>query len=225
MIELYTSPTPNGHKISIALEEMDLEYEVKPVDLSKGEQKTNEFLEICPNGRIPAIVDTDKNNFAVFESGAILLYLAEISGGKFLPEDSQRRSEVIQWLMFQMGGVGPMQGQANVFFRYFPEKIQAAIDRYQNETKRLYTVLDTQLEGKDFICNELTIADFATFPWVNIHEWSGVEIGDLKNLTAWVKRCRERPGFKAGLDVPIRLNPADTDPEEVIKAAQKIIQK
>ena len=225
MIELYTSPTPNGHKISIALEEMDLEYEVKPVDLSKGEQKTNEFLEICPNGRIPAIVDTDKNNFAVFESGAILLYLAEISGGKFLPEDSQRRSEVIQWLMFQMGGVGPMQGQANVFFRYFPEKIQAAIDRYQNETKRLYTVLDTQLEGKDFICNELTIADFATFPWVNIHEWSGVEIGDLKNLTAWVKRCRERPGFKAGLDVPIRLNPADTDPEEVKKAVQKMIQK
>ena len=225
MIELYTSPTPNGHKISIALEEMDLEYEVKPVDLSKGEQKTNEFLEICPNGRIPAIVDTDKNNFAGFESGAILLYLAEISGGKFLPEDSQRRSEVIQWLMFQMGGVGPMQGQANVFFRYFPEKIQAAIDRYQNETKRLYTVLDIQLEGKDFICNELTIADFATFPWVNIHEWSGVEIGDLKNLTAWVKRCRERPGFEAGLDVPKRLNPADTDPEEVIKAAQKIIQK
>ena len=225
MIELYTSPTPNGHKISIALEEMDLEYEVKPVDLSKGEQKTNEFLEICPNGRIPAIVDTDKNNFAGFESGAILLYLAEISGGKFLPEDSQRRSEVIQWLMFQMGGVGPMQGQANVFFRYFPEKIQAAIDRYQNETKRLYTVLDIQLEGKDFICNELTIADFATFPWVNIHEWSGVEIGDLKNLTAWVKRCRERPGFEAGLDVPKRLNTADTDPEEVIKAAQKIIQK
>ena len=225
MIELYTSPTPNGHKISIALEEMDLEYEVKPVDLSKGEQKTNEFLEICPNGRIPAIVDTDKNNFAVFESGAILLYLAEISGGKFLPEDSQRRSEVIQWLMFQMGGVGPMQGQANVFFRYFPEKIQAAIDRYQNETKRLYTVLDIQLEGKDFICNVLTIADFATFPWVNIHEWSGVEIGDLKNLTAWVKRCRERPGFEAGLDVPKRLNTADTDPEEVIKAAQKIIQK
>ena len=225
MIELYTAPTPNGHKISIALEEMDLEYEVKPVDLSKGEQKTDEFLAICPNGRIPAIVDTNKNNFSVFESGAILLYLAEISGGKFLPEDSQRRSEVIQWLMFQMGGVGPMQGQANVFFRYFPEKIQAAIDRYQNETKRLYTVLDTQLEGKDFICNELTIADFATFPWVNIHEWSGVEIGDLKNLTAWVKRCRERPGFKAGLAVPIRLNPADTDPEEVKKATQNIIQK
>ena len=225
MIELYTAPTPNGHKISIALEEMDLQYEVKLVDLSKGEQKTDQFLAICPNGRIPAIVDTNKNNFSVFESGAILLYLAEISGGKFLPEDSQRRSEVIQWLMFQMGGVGPMQGQANIFFRYFPEKIQAAIDRYQNETKRLYTVLDTQLEGKDFICNELTIADFATFPWVNIHEWSGVEIGDLKNLTAWVKRCRERPGFKAGLAVPIRLNPADTDPEEVKKATQNIIQK
>ena len=225
MIELYTAPTPNGHKISIALEEMDLQYEVKLVDLSKGEQKTDQFLAICPNGRIPAIVDTDKNNFAVFESGAILLYLAEISGGKFLPQDPQKRSEVIQWLMFQMGGVGPMQGQANVFFRYFPEKIQAAIDRYQNETKRLYAVLDTQLEGKDFICNELTIADFATFPWVNIHEWSGVEIDNLKNLTAWVERCRERPGFKAGLDVPKRITPSDTDPEEVKKTAQKMIQK
>jgi len=225
MIELYTAPTPNGHKISIALEEMDLQYEVKLVDLSKGEQKTEEFLAICPNGRIPAIVDKDKYNFAVFESGAILLYLAEISGGKFLPQDPQKRSEVIQWLMFQMGGVGPMQGQANVFFRYFPEKIQAAIDRYQNETKRLYAVLDTQLEGKDFICNEITIADFATFPWVNIHEWSGVEIGNLKNLTAWVERCRERPGFKAGLDVPKRITPSDADLEEVKKTAQKMIQK
>ncbi len=222
MIELYTSPTPNGHKISIALEEMNLEYKVKPVDLSKGEQKSDEFLAICPNGRIPAIVDTDKDNFAVFESGAILLYLAEISK-KFLPAELKKRSEVIQWVMFQMGGVGPMQGQANVFFRYFPEKIQPAIDRYQNETKRLYSVLDVQLEAKEFICDELTIADFATFPWVNIHGWSGVEISDLKNLSAWVERCRDRPGFKAGLDVPIRITPPD--PEEVKKAAQKIIQK
>ena len=225
MIELYTAPTPNGHKISIALEEMNLKYEVKLVDISKGEQKTDEFLAICPNGRIPAIVDTDKENFAVFESGAILIYLAEISGGKFLPQDSLKRSEVIQWLMFQMGGVGPMQGQANVFFRYFPEKLQSAIDRYQNETKRLYTVLDTQLKGKDFICDELTIADFATFPWVNIHEWSGVEISDLTNLSAWVERCKERPGFKAGLNVPVRVNRADTDPEEVKKAAAKMLQK
>ena len=221
MIELYTSPTPNGYKISIALEEMELEYEVKPIDLSKGEQKSNEFLAICPNGRIPAIVDKDRDNFAVFESGAILLYLAEITG-KFYPNTLAKRNEVVQWVMFQMGGVGPMQGQANVFFRYFPEKIQPAIDRYQNETKRLYMVLDTQLEGRDFICDELSIADFATFPWVNIHEWSGVEISDLKNLSAWVKRCRERPGFKAGLEVPLRI---PQDPEEVKKAAEKMIQK
>jgi GST-like protein len=157
---------------------MDLQYEVKLVDLSKGEQKTDQFLAICPNGRIPAIVDKDKNNFAVFESGAILLYLAEISGGKFLPQDPQKRSEVIQWLMFQMGGVGPMQGQANVFFRYFPEKIQAAIDRYQNETKRLYAVLDTQLEGKDFICNELTIADFYSRPLMDINPRKGCEFSN-----------------------------------------------
>lgn len=223
MIELYTSPTPNGHKISIALEEMSLKYEVKPIDLSKGEQKNDKFLAICPNGRIPAIVDKDRGDFAVFESGAILLYLARISGGKFLPENPEKRSQVVQWLMFQMSGVGPMQGQANIFFRYFPEKIQPAIDRYQNETKRLYTVLDTQLEGRDFICDELSIADFATFPWVNIHEWSGVEISDLKNLSAWVERCRERLGFKAGLEVPIRLTPPD--PEEAKKALQNIIQK
>ena len=225
MIELYTAPTPNGHKISIALEEMDLSYEVKLVNIGEGEQKKEEFLAICPNGRIPAIVDTDNNNFAVFESGAILLYLAEISGGKFLPHDSLKRSEVIQWLMFQMAGVGPMQGQANVFFRYFPEKLQSAIDRYQNETKRLYTVLDTQLNGRDFICDELTIADFATFPWVNIHEWSGVEISDLKNLSAWVERCKERPGFKAGLNVPKRPDRSEVDPEEVKKAAAKMLQK
>ena len=225
MIELYTSPTPNGHKISIALEEMGLEYEVKPIDLMNNEQKTKEYLKICPNGRIPAVVDQGKDNFAVFESGAILLYLAEISG-KFLSSQLQKRSEVIQWVMFQMGGVGPMQGQANVFFRYFPEKIQAAIDRYQNETKRLYTVLDAQLKGKDFICNDLSIADFATFPWVNIHEWSGVEIDDLKNLSAWLGRCRDRPGFQAGLDVPVKLEiPTEENLKEVQKTVQKLLQK
>ena len=222
MIQLYTSPTPNGHKISIALEEMGLEYEVKPIDLMNNEQKTEDFLSICPNGRIPAIVDTDKDNFAVFESGAILLYLSEITG-KFLPSESKLRSEVIQWVMFQMGGIGPMQGQANVFFRYFPEEIQSVIDRYQNETKRLYEVLDKQLEGKNFICGDLSIADFASFPWVNIHEWSGVDIHDLKNLSLWIDRCKERPGFQAGLNVPMRVRPPNE--KEVIKTAEKIIQK
>ena len=225
MIVLYTSPTPNGHKVSIALEEMGLDYKVQAIDLISNEQKTKEYLKICPNGRIPAIVDTKKDNFAVFESGAILLYLAEISG-KFLPTNFEKRSEVIQWVMFQMGGVGPMQGQANVFFRYFPEKIQAAIDRYQNETKRLYTVLDVQLKGKDFICDELSIADFATFPWVNIHEWSGIEIQDLKNLSSWVDRCRERSGFQVGLDVPFKRDlPTEEEQKEMLKAAQKLFQK
>ena len=224
MIDLYTAATPNGRKVSIMLEECELPYKATWFSLGELTQKEPWFLEINPNGRIPAIVDRDENNLAVFESGAILIYLAEKTG-RFLPSGRKERSAVIQWLMFQMAGVGPMQGQANVFFRYFPEKVQSAIDRYQNETKRLYTVLDTQLEGKDFICDELTIADFATFPWVNIHEWSGVEISDLKNLCKWVDRCRERPGFKAGLEVPVRLNSADTDPEEVKKAAQKILQK
>tara|TARA_B100000029_G_C17524646_1_gene941225 strand:+ start:94 stop:771 length:678 start_codon:yes stop_codon:yes gene_type:complete len=225
MIELYTSPTPNGHKISIALEEMGLDYEVKPIDLMNNEQKTKDFLAICPNGRIPAIVDTDKSNFAVFESGAILLYLSEITG-KFLPSESKLRSEVIQWVMFQMSGIGPMQGQANVFFRYFPEEIKSVIDRYQNETKRLYKVLDNQLKGKEFICGDLSIADFASFPWVNIHEWSGVEIKDLKNLSDWVKRCNDRPAFQAGLDIPFKREiPSEEEAERIKKAARKILQE
>ena len=141
MIELYTAPTPNGYKASIALEEMGIPYEVHTVDLREGEQKRPEYLRICPNGRIPAIVDTEEDNLAVFESGAVMIYLAE-KCGKFLPTDRRGRSRVIQWLMFQMGGVGPMMGQANVFFRYFPEKIQPAIDRYQAEGRRLFEVLD-----------------------------------------------------------------------------------
>ena len=224
MIELYTSATPNGHKVSIALEEMGLEYCVKPIDLLKGEQKTPEYLTICPNGRIPAIVDTDADNFAVFESGACLLYLAEKTG-QFLPKNLKKRSEVIQWLMFQMGGVGPMQGQANVFFRYFPEKIQSVINRYQNETRRLYTVLDKQLEGREFLCDELSIADFASWPWVNIHKWSGVGIDDLENLTAWHNRCNERRGFQAGIEVPFKREmPSEEELEKFKEQAGKMLQ-
>ena len=144
MLDLYTSATPNGQKISILLEELAVPYEVHPIDLGKNEQKSPEFLRINPNGRIPAIVDRDNGDFAVFESGAIMIYLAE-KHGRLLPSDVRGRSEVIQWLMFQMGGVGPMMGQANVFFRYFPEKIQPAIDRYQNECRRLFEVLNAQL--------------------------------------------------------------------------------
>ena len=153
MIDLYTAATPNGHKVSIALEELGLPYTLRVLDLAKGEQKTPAFLAINPNGRIPAIIDHEAGGFAVFESGAILIYLAEKTG-RLMPSDVQGRSRVIQWLMFQMGGVGPMMGQANVFFRYFPEKIQPAIDRYQGESKRLFTVLDNHLKDHEYLAGD-----------------------------------------------------------------------
>ncbi len=170
MIDLYTAATPNGFKISIFLEETGLDYTVHDLDLMSNEQKQPEFLAINPNGRIPSIIDRDNDDFAVFESGAILIYLAEKTG-KFLPKDLKKRSQVLQWLMFQMGGVGPMMGQANVFNRYFPEKIPAAIDRYQNEGRRLFEVMNTQLKDNQYLAgDEYTIADMATWPWVHIHE-------------------------------------------------------
>ncbi|MCZ6783160.1 MAG: glutathione S-transferase N-terminal domain-containing protein, partial [Proteobacteria bacterium] len=175
MIDLYTSPTPNGWKVSIMLEETGLLYTVKPIDLSKLVQKEDWFLKLNPNGRIPAIVDRDAGDFAVFESGAILLYLAEKSG-QLLPADTEGRSVAIQWLMFQMGGVGPMQGQANVFYRYAPEKIQYAIDRYHKECRRLYEVLDRRLGEVEYLAGDYGIADIATWPWVSIHGWAGVEV-------------------------------------------------
>lgn len=217
MIDLYTAPTPNGHKASILLEELGLPYRVIPVDLMRGEQKRPEYLALNPNGRIPTIVDRDNGDFAVFESGAILLYLAEKSG-KFLPKDVKHRSQVIQWVMFQMGGLGPMQGQANVFFRYFPEKIQPAIDRYQNETRRLYEVLERRLEGREFLCEEYSIADIANFPWVHIHDWAGVKISDLPNLSAWRGRIRSRPAVERGLAVPMKIKP-----EQVLAASKNIV--
>ncbi len=171
MIDLYTSSTPNGYKVSIALEELELPYTVHAIDLGKLEQKTPQFLAINPNGRIPAIIDRDADNFIVFESGAILIYLAEKTG-KLMPTDAKGRSRVLQWLMFQMGNVGPMMGQANVFFRYFPEKIQPAIDRYQNECRRLFEVLDTQLGRGTWLAGDYSIADIATWPWVKVHDWS-----------------------------------------------------
>ncbi len=152
MIDLYTSPTPNGHKVSIALEEMALDYEVHTIDLRSGEQKQEPFLTHSPNGRIPAIYDRD-HDLSIFESGAIMIHLAEKSG-KFLPTDTIGRSRVLQWLMFQMGGIGPMMGQANVFFRYFPEKIQPAIDRYQSEGRRLFEVLDMQLGKTEYLAGD-----------------------------------------------------------------------
>jgi len=159
------------------------------------------FLKINPNGRIPAIIDHDNDHFQVFESGAILIYLAE-KYGKFIPTDPKKRSEVIQWIMFQMSGIGPMQGQANHFGKFAPEKIPYAIKRYQDETLRLYSVLERQLEGKDYITGEITIADFCTFTWVNAHEFSGLNIDHLPNVKRWLKLIGDRPAVKKGLSIP-----------------------
>ncbi len=202
MIDLYTAATPNGHKVSIALEELALPYEIHVLDLGAKQQKEPWFLAINPNGRIPAIVDRDENDFAVFESGAILIYLAEKTG-KLMPQDFKERSRVLQWLMFQMGGIGPMMGQANVFFRYFPEKIQPAIDRYQGEVKRLFRVLDSHLAGNAYLAGDYSIADIANWAWVRTHRWSGVEVDDLPHLKRWIDALRARPAVQRGIERPL----------------------
>jgi glutathione S-transferase len=199
-ITLYTAPTPNGWKISIALEEMGLPYEVRVIDFATNEQKSDWYVKLNPNGRIPTLVD---DGFALFESGAILMYLAEKTG-QFLPRDPQARSRVVQWLMFQMSGVGPMMGQANVFLRYFPEKIQPAIDRYQREVTRLFGVMDRQLASHAYIAGEYSIADIALWPWVSGHEWSGVSVAEFPDLKRWLSLVGERPAVQAGRDVPVK---------------------
>jgi GST-like protein len=219
MIDLYTAATPNGWKVSVLLEELGMPYTVHPVSLSQGEQKTPAYLAINPNGRIPAIVDRAHGDFAVFESGAIMLYLAKQSG-QLLPQDPQGESRVTQWLMFQMGGVGPMMGQANVFYRYFPEKIQPVIDRYQKESRRLFEVLDTQLRGRDYLCDDYSIADIANWCWVRIHAWSGVDVTGLDRLQAWIARLEARPACQRGIVVPEPLVL-----EEALDMAKKIITK
>jgi GST-like protein len=227
MIDLYTAPTPNGWKASIALEELGLPYEVHPINLMAGDQKQDWYLAINPNGRIPAIVDRDEENFAVFESGAVLVYLAEKTG-KLMPADRRGRSRVIQWLMFQMGGIGPMMGQANVFFRYFPEKIQPAIDRYQNESRRLFEVLDRQLAQGEWLAGDYSIADIANWSWVRTHKWSGVPVDGLDHLQRWMAAMRARPACERGVAVPMKLPDLDADTEgakEFAKGAQTILQR
>jgi len=216
MIDLYTAATPNGHKVSIALEELGLPYTLKVLDLAKGEQKTPAFLAINPNGRIPAIVDHEAGGFAVFESGAILVYLAEKTG-RLMPSDVQGRSRVLQWLMFQMGGVGPMMGQANVFFRYFPEKIQPAIDRYQGESKRLLTVLDGHLKDHEYLAGDYSIADIAHWAWVRTHRWSGVDVSDLPHLQRWMDAIRQRPAVQRGIEAPPSRIHLSKDGDEAAK--------
>jgi GST-like protein len=217
-IKLYTAATPNGWKISIALEEMGLPYEVRVIDFATQEQKADWYVRLNPNGRIPTLED---EGFILFESGAILIYLAEKTG-KFLPQDVYGRSRVIQWLMFQMSGVGPMMGQANVFLRYFPEKIPAVIERYQREVTRLFGVLDRQLAGHEYIAGEYSIADMALWPWVSGYEWSGVSVAEFASLQRWLSLVGARPAVQAGRDVPIKRDRA-AEIEAAIKTAPRML--
>ncbi|KAI9348491.1 glutathione S-transferase [Obelidium mucronatum] len=238
-ITLYTVGTPNGHKVSIALEELkikySLDYKVVPISFAKNEQKEEWFLKINPNGRIPAIVDHSRGDFPVFESGAILLYLAEHYDPDhiLLSSDANKRSEAVQWLMWQMGGLGPMQGQANHFNRYAPEKIPYAIKRYQEETARLYSVLERQLsDGRQYLAGEYSVADIASFGWVGVHEWAtNKDLKEFPLLDAWLHRIALRPAVVAGLmpndliknDFKIILTPEEA--EKKAKEAREWILK
>lgn len=218
MIELFTAATPNGWKVTIALEEMALPYTLRLLTLSKLEQKEEWFLKINPNGRIPAIVDHGNGDFAVFESGAILIYLAEKTG-MFLPSEPKARSRVLQWLMFQMSGVGPMMGQANVFFRYAPEKIPYAIERYQREVRRLFEVMERQLAGNEYIAgNEYSIADIALWSWIAGYSWSGISVDGLPQLERWMDLIGSRPAARKGRNIP-----PPSDPDKLAESARKML--
>ncbi len=220
MIDLYTAATPNGHKASCTLEELEIPYAVHAVHLSALEQKKPDFLRLNPNGRIPVIVDRAEDDLPVFESGAIMIYLAE-KAGRLLPTDAKGRSRVTQWLMFQMGGIGPMMGQANVFFRYFPEKIQPAIDRYQNESRRLFEVLDMRLAESEWLADEYSIADIANWCWVRTHSWSGVSLDGLDHVERWMGALQQRPALLRGVEVPV-------EPENIVddeKATEKFAER
>ncbi|TGK05051.1 glutathione S-transferase family protein [Leptospira semungkisensis] len=202
MIELYTAGTPNGKKISIMLEELGIPYTVHPIDFGKTEQKEEWYLKINPNGRIPAIIDKDNGDFPVFESGAIMIYLAEKTG-KLLSKDPKERSITIQWLMFQMAGVGPMQGQANHFIKYAPEKIPYAMKRYVDETMRLYSVLERRLKESEYLAGkELSIADIATWTWVKARSFIELSIDEFPHLKAWEEKLGNRPAFIKGSEIP-----------------------
>jgi GSH-dependent disulfide-bond oxidoreductase len=203
MIQLYTWGTPNGKKVSIMLEEVGVPYEVHPINLQKGDQFNPAYLAVNPNNKIPSIIDTDGPGgqpLTLFESGAILMYLAEKTG-KLFPQDMRKRYEVIQWLMFQMGGVGPMFGQANFFFR-LSEKVPYAIERYHEEALRLYKVLDQQLGKKEYLASEYSIADIATYPWVWRHEMHQVKLEEFPNVKRWYDAISARPAVQRGMAVP-----------------------
>src|SRR3954468_505224 len=219
MIDLYTAATPNGHKVSITLEELGMPYQLHVIDLSSGAQKEPWFLAINPNGRIPAMVDRGNGDFAVFESGAMMLYLAE-RAGRLIAADEKSRSLVIQWLMFQMGGLGPMMGQANVFARYFPEVIPPAIERYRRESRRLLEVLDARLADHEYLAGDYSIADIANFCWARIHEWPGVSVEGLRHLERWLDSIAARPGVPPRPEPPPR---PQVEPDVQIEKARTML--
>ena len=214
-IKLYTAATPNGYKVSVTLEELGLEYDVKKIDLSSGTQREQWFLELNPNGRIPVL---QHGKDIIFDSGAILYYLAN-KYERLMPKSETGRIRVIQWLMFQMSGIGPMQGQANVFYRYLDDKIPVAISRYQNECRRLYEVLDKQLKDKEWLCEDFSIADIANWCWVRVYYWAGININGLDNLKRWMDLMENRPACIKGVQTPKRDNS-----KKLIKNTKTIIQ-
>jgi len=204
-IDLYTWKTSNGKKATIMMEECELEYKIHPIDISTDIQFSEDFVKVNPNSKIPAIVDPDGPNgrpFTVIESGAILMYLAEKTG-LFLPAETQRKYEVIQWVMFQMGGIGPIFGQVHHFKRAAKEKVPYAINRYFNECRRLYAVLDSRLEGREYIANdEVSIADFCTVPWVFRHDWQEIDLDEFRNVKRWYDNMMQRPALTRGMNLP-----------------------
>jgi len=217
MIDLYYWPTPNGHKITIFLEETSLDYQIKPVNIGRGEQFEESFLKISPNNRMPAIVDQNPSSggsaISVFESGAILLYLAE-KVQSYIPSDLRKRVQTLEWLFWQMGGLGPMLGQNHHFVSYAPEKLPYAISRYVNETARLYAVLDKQLQGRDFIVGEYSIADMACYPWIVLYERQQQDLNNFPNLKRWFHRIRERDAVVRAYEKGKAINTKPTVDEE-----------
>ena len=208
MYKLYTAPTPNGWKVAMALEELKAKYETQLIDLQAGEQHMNWFLQLNPNGRIPVLKKMGEDSVAIFDSNAILIYLAE-KFGKLLPYNEPERTVVFQWLMFQASGIGPMQGQAVVFERYFPESIPAARKRYHNETRRLYEVLDVRLSHSDWLAKDFSIADIANWSWIRSHKWARISTDGLENLERWMDKMRMRPACERGLNIPPSPGKAD----------------
>jgi len=225
MIDLYSWPAPNGHKTQILVEELGIPYRLIPINITTGAQHEASYRAINPNGKIPAIVDHAPPDggapITVFESGAVMLYLAE-KEKRFLPTQLRQRSEVMQWLFWQVGGLGPMMGQAQHFFRYAPEPVPYGIARYQNETKRLLKVLDERLEGRDYVCDTYSIADMACFPWVRIHKLTGVELDDFPRVQAWYGRMRSRPAVGRAVDL---LRESWVDVTKSDEAKRNLFQK